>query len=141
MLTLNLFQNLLPGSSSPSERDPGSAQRYQSASPHQVLFSHLPTHSQLQVLHLFLMFIFITFFNALNSYVYLTITVATLAIHALQNKAHSIPKKLKNNPPFQFKIKSLDTLRTGLNIQGIQVPLEPKVLTLFQNKVLRSLSN
>ncbi|XP_038133415.1 transcription factor HIVEP2a [Cyprinodon tularosa] len=42
-------KNLLPGSSSPSERDQGSAQRYQSASPHQVLFSHLPTHSQLQV--------------------------------------------------------------------------------------------
>ncbi|KAM4713139.1 transcription factor HIVEP2a isoform 1-T2 [Anableps anableps] len=42
-------KDLRPASSSPSERDHGSARCYQSGPTHQVLFSHLPTHSQLQV--------------------------------------------------------------------------------------------
>ncbi|KAM3842827.1 transcription factor HIVEP2-like, partial [Diretmus argenteus] len=37
------------GCSSPGERDPGSSHGNQSSPPHQVLFSHLPLHSQLQV--------------------------------------------------------------------------------------------
>ncbi|XP_014902124.1 transcription factor HIVEP2a isoform X1 [Poecilia latipinna] len=47
--TAEMEKDLRPGSSSPSERDHGSARCFQSGPPHQVLFSHLPTHSQLQV--------------------------------------------------------------------------------------------
>ncbi|KAM7368348.1 hypothetical protein PAMP_014572 [Pampus punctatissimus] len=38
-----------PGSPSPGERDQGGSRGNQSSPPHQVLFSHLPLHSQLQV--------------------------------------------------------------------------------------------
>ncbi|XP_012729762.2 transcription factor HIVEP2a [Fundulus heteroclitus] len=47
--TAEMEKDLHPGSSSPSERDHASARCYQSGPPQQVLFSHLPTHSQLQV--------------------------------------------------------------------------------------------
>lgn len=48
------FQEYHPGSPSPGERDQGGSRGNQSSPPHQVLFSHLPLHSQLQVFCLYL---------------------------------------------------------------------------------------
>lgn len=54
VLNLRLFlcsQEHRLGSPSSGERDQGGSRGNPSSPPHQVLFSHLPLHSQLQVIH------------------------------------------------------------------------------------------